>query len=87
MKLYQLSIMTQEPGDETENKYLAETPHLQGCRAWGDASAEVLENLQSLAVAFIASYRNRGDWLPPHVEVVASEKNEPRILSELLVAV
>ena len=74
MKLYRLSIMIHEPSDETEDKYLAEIPDLPGCRAWGDTSAEALENLQSLA-AFIESYRDRGDSLPPQVEAVASEND------------
>ena len=87
MKLYRLPIVMQEPSDETENKYLAEIPALPGCRAWGDTSAEALEILQSLAAAFIESYRDRGDPLPPQVESVASENDEPRVLSELLVAV
>ena len=30
MKLYRLSIMMQEPSDETEDKYLAEIPALPG---------------------------------------------------------
>ena len=87
MKLYRLPIVMQEPSDETENKYLAEIPALPGCRAWGDTSAEALEILQSLAAAFIESYRDRGDPLPPQVESVASENDESRVLSELLVAV
>ena len=87
MKLYRLPIVMQEPSDETENKYLAEIPALPGCRAWGDTSAEALEILQSLAAAFIESYRDRADPLPPQVESVASENDEPRVLSELLVAV
>lgn len=87
MKLYRLPIVMPELSDETENKYLAEIPALPGCRAWGDTSAEALENLQSLAAAFIESYRDKGDPLPPQVESVASENDELRVLSELLVAV
>ncbi len=87
MKLYRLPIVMREPSDETENKYLAEIPALPGCRAWGDTSAEALEILQSLAAAFIESDRDNGDPLPPQVELVASANDEPRMLSELLVAV
>ena len=87
MKLYRLPIVMHEPSDETENKYLAEIPTLPGCRAWGDTSAEALEILHSLAAAFIESYRDNGDPLPPQVESVASDNDEPRVLSELLVAV
>ena len=87
MKLYRLPIVMHEPSDQRENKYLAEIPALPGCRAWGDTSAEALEILQSLAAAFIESYRDNGDPLTPQVESVASENDEPRVLSELLVAV
>ncbi len=87
MKLYRLPIVMHEPSDETENKYLAEIPALPGCRAWGDRSAEAIEILQSLAAAFIESYRDNGDSLPPQVESVASDYDEPSVLSELLVAV
>ena len=87
MKLFRLPIVMHEPSDETENKYLAEIPTLSGCRAWGHTSAEAIEILQSLAAAFIESYRDNGDPLPPEVESVASENDEPRMLSELLVAV
>jgi len=87
VKLYRLPIVMHEPSDDTENKYLAEIPGLPGCRAWGDTSAEALKILQSLAAAFIESYRDNGDPLPPQVEAVASDNDEPRVLSELLVAV
>jgi predicted RNase H-like HicB family nuclease len=49
-----------EPGEETEDKYLAEIPTLPGCRAWGDTAAQALEHLQSVTAAFIESYKDRG---------------------------
>ena len=87
MKLYRLPLVLHEPSEDTEDKYLAEVPDLPGCRAWGDNAAEALENLQSLAAAFIESYRDRGDSLPQQVVAAASETVEPQILSEILVAV
>ena len=60
MELYKLRAVLREPSDETEGKYLAEIPDLPGCRAWGDTSAQALENLQSVTSAFIASYRGPG---------------------------
>ena len=65
MKLYKLPLVMHEPSEDTEGKYMAEVPALPGCRAWGDTAAETLENLQSVAAAFIESYRDRGDSLPP----------------------
>ena len=87
MKLYRLPLVLHEPSEKTEDKYMAEVPALPGCRAWGDTAAEALENLQSVAAAFIESYRSRGDALPPAVEAASLESANSRILSEVLVAV
>ena len=87
MKLYRLRLVLHEPSEDTENKYLAEVPDLPGCRAWGGHAAEALENLQSLATAFIESYRDRGDPLPQQVQAAVSEAVNAQILSEILVAV
>ena len=85
MKLYRLPFVMHEPGEETDNKYLAEIPALPGCRAWGDTAAEALENLQSLATAFIESYRDKGDALPADVEAAVLTTG-PNAISEVLVA-
>ncbi len=87
MKLYRLGFVLHEPGEDTEDKYLAEVPTLPGCRAWGDTAAQALENLQSVTAAFIESYKARGDALPPEVEEAAQEVTGPNSLSEVLVAV
>ena len=63
MKLYRLHLVMHEPGEDREDKYMAEVPAIVGCRAWGDTAAEALENVQSVATAFIESYRSRGDRL------------------------
>ena len=76
-----------EPTVETEDKYLAEIPILPGCRAWGDTGTEALENLQSVAAAYIESYRARGEPLPPEVEASASETAGSQMLGEMMVAV
>ena len=87
MKLYRLPLVMHEPSEDTEGKYMAEVPALPGCRAWGDTAAEALENLQSVATAFIESYRDRGDTLPPEVVDAALETDDLRTLGEVLVAV
>ena len=87
MKLYRLSFVMHEPSEDTEDKYMAETPVLPGCRAWGTTAAEALESLQSVATAFIESYRDRGEPLPPEVETAAQDSAGPDAVSEVLVAV
>jgi predicted RNase H-like HicB family nuclease len=87
MKLYRLPLVMHEPSEDTEDRYLAEVPALPGCRAWGDTAAEALENLQSVAAAFIESYRSRGDPLPPEVEAASFDPKGSQVLGEVLVAV
>ena len=86
MKLYRLALVMHEPSEDTEEKYMAEVPDLPGCRAWGDTPAQALENIQSVAGAFIESYLSRGDPLPPEVEATSSEPTGTEILGEVLVA-
>lgn len=64
MNLYKLSFVMHGPGEETEDKFMAEIPALPGCRAWGDTAVQALEHLQSVATAFIESYKEMGDKLP-----------------------
>ena len=87
MKLYRLTFVMHEPNWDTEDKYMAELPGLPGCRAWGETASETLENLQSVATAFIESYKHRGDSLPPEVEATAQESSDPETVGEVLVAV
>jgi predicted RNase H-like HicB family nuclease len=86
MELYRLAFTLIEPSEDSGGKYVAEILSLPGCRAWGDTAAEALENLQSVATAFIESHRDHGDPLPPEVERAASEADSPTV-SEVLVAV
>jgi predicted RNase H-like HicB family nuclease len=87
MKLYRLPLVLREPGEDNEDKYVAEIPAMPSCRAWGDTAAEALENLQSVATAFIESYMSRGDPLPTEVETAASETTEPQLFGEVSVAI
>ena len=87
MKLYKLAYVMHGPGEETEDKFMAEIPALPGCRAWGDTTDQALENLQSVATAFIESYKEMEDDLPPEVEAAAVEIVESSIMNEVLVAV
>lgn len=71
MKQYRLPVTLYPPGEDTENKYMAEVPALPGCRAWGETAGETLENLQSVAAQFILSYKAHGHPLPKAVEEAA----------------
>ena len=70
MKLYKLAFVMHGPGEETEDKFMAEIPALPGCRAWGDTAAQALEHLQIVATAFIESYKEMGDTLPLEREMI-----------------
>lgn len=85
MKQYGLPTITCQPSEITENKYLAEIPLLKGCRAWGDSPAEALENLQSVATAFIRSYKESKQRLPTAVENTALESVGPQCATEVTV--
>ena len=65
MKNYRFACKILGPSEETEDKYLAEIPAMPGCRAWGDTKAEALDYVRSVAVAFLESYEDSGDNLPP----------------------
>ena len=84
MELYRLRAVLREPSEDTEDKYLAEIPDLPGCRAWGDTPAQALESLQSVATAFIESYRDRHDPLPPLVAAAVVDPGQQRGIIDIL---
>ena len=84
MKHYKLRYVMHDPSEETEDKYMAEIPALPGCRAWGDTPEDTIDILESVAAAFIESYREHGDELPAEV---ASALVDSAMTNELLVAV
>jgi predicted RNase H-like HicB family nuclease len=84
MKLYRLPVKILEPTQDQGGKYVAEVPLLPGCRAWGDSAAEALENVHSVAAAFLESYRERGDSLPPEIEALGTESSA---VGEVLITV
>ena len=85
MKQYKLPVIIYQPGEATENKYMAEVPILTGCRAWGDTPAEALENLRSVASEFILSFKEHGQHLPKAVEETAYELVGPKASTEVTV--
>ena len=89
MKNYRFVCTVRGPSEETEDKYLAEIPTLPGCRAWGDTKAEALDLIRSVAVAFIESYQENGDDLPPGILMAEAAYSAPSLVTvdELLVSV
>ena len=87
MKQYRLPVIMYQPGEETENKYMAEVPILTGCRAWGDTPAEAIENLRSVGVDFIRSFKEHGQRLPKGVEDNINELVDPQVASEITIYV
>jgi predicted RNase H-like HicB family nuclease len=85
VKVYRLPVTLQSPNEDTGGKYVAEIPSLPGCRAWGETAAEAVDLLHSVASAFLESYRERGDPLPPDVEAVSTEAGDTA-MSEVLIA-
>lgn len=86
MTTYRIPIIIKPPSTETEDKYLAEVPALPGCRAWGDTIPEALAFVRGVAAAFIESYRERGDALPPTLAEVGEGTDTVVIQTELLVS-
>ncbi len=84
LKLYKLSYVMHDPSEETEDKFMAEIPALPGCRAWGDTPAETLEILKSVAAAFIESYADGGDEMPPEVSSSLIESDDA---TDVLIAI
>jgi len=85
VKQYRLLVVLHQPGEETENKYMAEIPLLKGCRAWGDTPAEALENLRSVAGEFIRSFKEHGQRLPKVVEDTAYELVGANLTTEVTI--
>ncbi len=76
MKNYRLFCTVRGPSKETEDKYLAEIPVLPGCRAWGDTEAEALDYVRSVAIAFLESYEENGDDLPPTLRDLGIDRRD-----------
>ena len=85
MKQYKFPVIIYQPGENTENKYMAEAPVLPGCRAWGDTPAEALENLRSVASEFILSFKDHKQCLPKAVEETAYELVGPQSSTEVTI--
>ena len=86
MKLYKLPIVLYEPSEDTEYKFMAEVPLLPGCRAWGDTPSQAIEYIQGMAEAFIESYIEHEQPIPPAVEALAFKWVGPVVKVEITIA-
>lgn len=75
-KQIQLSYVMYAPCEDTEDMYMAEVPALPGCRAWGETPELALEYIESVAQAFIDSYREHGDPLPAALVAAVAQRGE-----------
>ena len=67
MDIYQLDYVLHEPEESHGWMYRAEIQALQGCRAWGNTSAETLEELREVAKTILQLRKEKGESLPPEI--------------------
>jgi len=86
MKLYKLPIILYEPSDDTNDMFMAEVPLLPGCRAWGETPSLALEYIQGVAEAFIESYIEHEQPIPPELEALSLETRGASVKAEIVIA-
>ena len=86
MKLYKLPIVLYEPSKDTNDTYMAEAPLLPGCRAWGETPSQALEYIQGVAEAFIETYSELEQPIPPELEAMALKNDGSVVKAEIVIA-
>ena len=86
MKLYKLPIVLYEPSEDTNDMFMAEAPLLPGCRAWGETPSQALEYIQGVAGAFIETYIELEQPIPPELEAMALKNDGRMIKAEIVIA-
>ena len=86
MKLYKLPIVLYEPSEETNDMYMAEAPLLPGCRAWGETASQAIEYIQGVAEAFIESYIEDEQPIPPELEAAQLKNEGTMVKAEIVIA-
>ena len=86
MKLYKLPIVLYEPCEDTNDMFMAEAPLLPGCRAWGESPSQALEYIQGVAEAFIESYIEEEQPIPPELEALRIEAKGTTVKAEIVIA-
>ena len=63
---YRLLCSLYPPSESTEpDEYMAEVPSFPNCVAWGDTPEETITILESVVIATVLTYDERGYDLPP----------------------
>ena len=86
MKLYKLPIVLYKPSEDTNDMYMAEAPLLPGCRAWGETPSQALEYIQGVAEAFIETYSELEQPIPPELEAMALKNDGSVVKAEIVIA-
>ena len=86
MKLYKLPIVLYEPSEDTNDMFMAEAPLLPGCRAWGETASLAIEYIQGVAEAFIESYAELEQPIPPELEELALKCDGATVEAEIVIA-
>ena len=86
MKLYKLPIVLYEPSEDTNDMFMAEAPLLPGCRAWGETASQAIEYIQGVAEAFIESYAEIEQPIPPELEELALKCDGATVEAEIVIA-
>jgi predicted RNase H-like HicB family nuclease len=86
MKLYKLPIVLYEPCEDTNDMFMAEAPLLPGCRAWGETPSQALEYIQGVAEAFIESYLELEQPIPPELEAMLLKNDGASVKAEIVIA-
>ena len=86
MKLYKLPIVLYEPSEDTNDMFMAESPLLPGCCAWGETASQAIEYIQGVAEAFIESYAELEQPIPPELEELALKCDGATVEAEIVIA-
>ena len=86
MKLYKLPIVLYEPSEDTNDMFMAEAPLLPGCRAWGETASQALEYIQGVAEAFIETYVELEQPIPPELEAMSLKNDGAMVQAEIVIA-
>ena len=66
--------------------FMAEALLFPGCRAWGETPSQALEYIQGIAEAFIESYIELEQPIPPELEALELEPGGAIVKAEIVIA-
>ena len=86
MKLYKLPFVLYEPSEDTNDMFMAEAPLLPGCRAWGETASQAIEYIQGVAEAFVESYIELEQPIPPELLALELKTEGAIVEAEIVIA-